>query len=470
MFFTQPFIFSCTQSIIEESHEPIKKNSTSIRVVEPFEKGYATVMNNNKYGLIDRRGKYIIPCDYDNIHTIDYQTFKIKLNNKYGVIDKNEKTIIPCIYDFIYLNRHLNLFEVRLNKKKGYLDLNGSEIIPIKYSIDDSGNKNGFVRLSINNKYGYLDINGKVLIPFEYSYISLFKEGSASAEKDGKWGFIDTVGNIITPFKFKNAHNFSEGLALVIQNEKTGFINKKSELTIPSIYDWAYDFEDNIAIVQSGNHMLKLSSMLTLENNDIQNLDIISLKYGVINKKGELLIELIYDEIKLDTNGVLFVLRNNKWGAIDTTGTVLVDFIYDHIQMYSAYKNEIIVEKDNSFGVIDNNGNILIPIRYDSISFSCNREYFTVIQDDLVSYFDTSYTQITEFKYELIHNDCEYNDLITVECNGKYGFINKKGAEIVKCQFDYLKLGGEPFNLGIKNGKEYLINRKGEIFSFWQDK
>ena len=80
------------------------------------------------------------------------------------------------------------------------------------------------------------------------------------------------------------------GLAKVKLNKKYGIINKKKEIIIPIIYDYVYMFQYNgLTKVQLNN------------------------KYGIINIKNEIVSPLIYDYVYLfESNGLAKVQLNNN--------------------------------------------------------------------------------------------------------------------------------------------------------------
>ena len=159
-----------------------------------FSEGLAFVGNNGRNGFsggyIDTTGKMVLPFPYgtgfariDN-HFSDGLALAEK-DGKWGYIDKTGKEVIACQYDNAqYFTERFAA--VKRDGKWGYIDTTGKEVIPCQYD-------------NINWEWGY----------------SGFSEGLACMEKDGKWGYIDTTGKVVIPFVFGEAESFSEGLAYV---------------------------------------------------------------------------------------------------------------------------------------------------------------------------------------------------------------------------------------------------------------
>ncbi|TAE73012.1 MAG: WG repeat-containing protein [Bacteroidetes bacterium] len=97
-----------------------------------FINGFATVNLNGKYGVIDEKGKEIVPCKYEFVGTYIDGIAKIKMNNKIGLIDDKGKEIVPCKYDKISLFNK-GLAKIELSEKCGYLNKEGKEILSPKY-------------------------------------------------------------------------------------------------------------------------------------------------------------------------------------------------------------------------------------------------------------------------------------------------------------------------------------------------
>lgn len=97
-----------------------------------FINGFATVNLNGKYGVINEKGKEIVPCKYEFVGTYIDGIAKIKLNNKVGLIDEKGKEIVSPKYDKISLFNK-GLAKIEIGEKCGYLNKEGKEIIAPKY-------------------------------------------------------------------------------------------------------------------------------------------------------------------------------------------------------------------------------------------------------------------------------------------------------------------------------------------------
>lgn len=164
-----------------------------------------------------------------------------------------------------------------------------------------------------------------------------FCEGLASATRNKRFGFIDRDGKEVIPFTYHwTAPNFEEGL-VIVQNDEGyyGMINKDNKLVFPTIY------EDLIWNAENGGILAYLDGSWMLMNREHQQIspnrfdmicdfysDLaavrIGTKNGYINRKGQIVIPLIYDEVSsFYDNGVADVVKNGRKYLIDTTGAVI---------------------------------------------------------------------------------------------------------------------------------------------------
>lgn len=221
-------------------------------------------------------------------------------------------------------------------------------------------------------------------------------------------------------------------------------------------------------------------------------------KYGVISAKGDILVEAIYDNIKIPNpekdvficekenkvtilnekeeeiltqyeevnpifiNGIVSNLpyekrvlkykENEKYGLIDYTGKVIVKAIYEEIEGLENKESELIVKKDGKYGVINDRGVKLISEEYDGIVA------------------DGYYTE--ENKYALS------GYVISNKTNNgyRYGYLNYKLEKILKTEYNELSRvleisdGQDVYIIASKNGKFGVTKNNKTLINYdYQD-
>lgn len=257
----------------------------------------------NKVGRIDiQTGKEIIPPIYDKIESIedDFSSWA-QLNNKWGLIDKMGKVIVPIQY--VYKNRIYktdNTFVVKKDNKYGLLDAgNRKELTEIKY--DSIGRFNdGFAMVKLNNRFGFIDISGKELKQPTMEFVRDFSEGVAIVYNADQWLILEKNGKELPLInnrdpQYENVESFEGGLAKVTSLGKTGYINKSGRVIIPLIYDRGVD--------------LFFNSIAVLLNN----------KKGVFDYTGNEIIPVLYDELFYG-GGIIKAVLDGKEFYFDKNG------------------------------------------------------------------------------------------------------------------------------------------------------
>ena len=101
---------------------------------------------------------------------------------------------------------------------------------------------------------------------------------------------------------------------------------------------------------------------------DMNGFYIVSIKglplYGMVNSKGDFVIQAEYDEMEFAQNGNILLNLEGKWGVFDTEGKEVLPFEYEEI---SAGINNYYVKKDGIPMVIDAQGNVVKELDADAI-------------------------------------------------------------------------------------------------------
>ncbi|MGV3666760.1 MAG: WG repeat-containing protein [Leptospira bouyouniensis] len=141
-----------------------------------------------------------------------------------------------------------------------------------------------------NGLYGFKDKKGNVIIQPQYEQTLEFtKAGVAFVVWNKKWVCIDQKNNVLLEsFLYDNGPDYlSEKLARFVENGKMGFHNERCQKVIVANYDFVYPFEKGHAIVCNGCELKP----------EGEHKRIVGGSYGLINKKGKLVVPVQYEAI-----------------------------------------------------------------------------------------------------------------------------------------------------------------------------
>lgn len=181
-----------------------------------------------------------------------------------------------------------------------------------------------------------------------------------------------------------------------------------------------------------------------------------SIEEKIVEKKGEDKIETKsfsskYDKVREFSEGLAVVELDGLYGIIDKNGKEIVPALYQEIKDFS--EGLAVVKLNDKYGFINRVGKLVIPLKYNSAeSFSNGKAY--------VKYaYESRYISVAGKEYEKIGDFSE--GLAVVESDGKYGFIDKTGKEVIPLKYDY----AEDFYKGSAiitwKKKKGLIDRMG---------
>ncbi len=248
-----------------------------------------------------------------------------------------------------------------------------------------------------------------------------------------------------------------------LEDNKYGVINNKGETIIDPSY------QEYIVIPNSGKDIFLCTYDVDYDNN--------TYKTKALNSKNEEIftdysqIEAIsnYDEnnnITYEQNA-LKVQKDGKYGIIDINGNELLPCEYDELYSLKNTDNSIIIEKDGKKGLVDSTGKKVIDTTYKDIlplGDDYKLGYIVVDEDNNYGVVDCNNQEVLEPKYEDIKSMTDNGKYIVKEKNN-WELVNKDGTvnEIKALEnaddVTGLKLG----NIIIKeNNKFGVINQNGD--------
>jgi len=341
-----------------------------------YEENTLRVKKGNKYGLIDLNGKEIIPVEYDDITVLEgiensiiikkdgkvglandngsiiiepnysqiknlgstYKDGYITVNQegKYGVISATKKQVLENKYEEIAQIYLKDKFIIKENGKQKLIDSKGNVLIEEGFDEIKSATSNGVI-FAKDNLYGEMDKTGQITIEAKYQDLKEAKKGVYIAKQNDKYGVIDGIQNVNVPFEYIGI-TYNEKAKLFLAenaNYSTSIIDEKFHVKIAGILS-EINMEKEYIRMRTGNEYKyynfdcdEKTSEQILKDNKIF-LSKKSGKYGYVDKKGNVVVDYIYDDAtEQNEYGYAGVKKNGLWGSIDENGKEIIEPKYN---------------------------------------------------------------------------------------------------------------------------------------------
>lgn len=206
----------------------------------------------------------------------------------------------------------------------------------IKFDWTSSSPNDSLGVFCSDGKRGYYNsYTGKIVVPAQYRRAWVFSEGLAAVQKNGMIGFINRKGEVAIPFRYPYHGNplssfvFDNGHCIVADTTgKCGVINKKGEWVIQPKYDNIDAYEEYVIASSAG-----VRRQLTYEEKVINSFVVDNIKALTYtekeryeNKDGE----IVYLDIEVKT-GLFSYSVGGRCGLMDANCRRLTDPLYSRI-------------------------------------------------------------------------------------------------------------------------------------------
>ena len=343
-----------------------------------------------------------------------------------------------------------------------------------------------------NGKWGFKDNKGKVLMQPKYDFPpGTFSEGIVIVKNSGLngTGFMDASGREIVAPQYTTAYPFTNGVALACKGGrdiygtggKWGVIDKNGKVVIPFIYDRiSGNFEgDSYAIAQIAQQSFTLDK--TGKKISYPEFDNVpgnfyrtayspaskGDKWGLIDKSGKVVIPLEHEAVQWEGEGLVPVKKDGKWGYMDLKGKWIIAAVYEYAPRFE--KGFAVPKLNGKYGCINKQGKVTIPFDYDFAYPTLTKTPLVKLQKK-----GENYTSIigmgnpltgkilAPVKYETIYDF--YDGMAQIKLNGKYGFIDSTGKEIVPPIYTYTPIYFSEGLAYVQQDKKYgFVDRTGKI-------
>lgn len=274
---------------------------------EEFVDGFAIVSLDEKYGVIDTSGNFVLSLVYKNIISGKNNKYKaMNDDNHYGLISLTERdTIIPFKYAYIG-EAGEDKYSVFAKSKYGFRRGDGSVIVESAFNRFEGDTvkvayKNGYSVTEFRNKYGLVDSLGQKVFPNIFDAVGEAIDFPIPASKRGKWGYVTSQVTLWCPYMYDEAGAFKDGLAIVSKDGKYGVIDMDKKNVIEFKYDFLLDYDEDYLIAKEGEF------------------------YGLIDKKGTEILPFFYSKIEKYKGDIIRLYLSGEYHYFDLTDK---NFIY----------------------------------------------------------------------------------------------------------------------------------------------
>lgn len=283
-------------------------------------------------------------------------------------------------------------------------------------------------------KWGWIDSKGQLVIENKYDDIRDFSENLAAANFQGQWGYLNKIGKIIIPFQYRTAHQFDGGITMVQDFDLQWTCLDKSGMELHKAkYEEVRQHQNGLIPVKSDGN------------------------WGIVNQKGELLLEYKYQTIRIDDKYAI-VTQNNKQLLFDPNNGKLGQVAYDKIYKLSQSARRF--KENKKYGYLDQSGLPMIsPLYNEALDFKSENtivrkgnQYLLINQKNEV---------LRKLNYEKIQQGNQ--GFFFYRRNEKWGILDNLGDEVSSPDFKILNRFSEGL-AGFSNGENWgYVDQNGRI-------
>ena len=199
----------------------------------------------------------------------------------------------------------------------------------------------------LGNHFGYVDGEGVLVVPAELDWAWPMTEGTAGVRMGKEWFLMDSHRQMK---KLERCHwvgPFSAGLAPARQIKKWGYLGQDGRWKIEPFFSDARPFREGVAAVQVGGKDAIINKTSYFEG-IVPALDLAPPqgdrmvpasaggKWGLINTRGNYVLEPLMDEILEAKQGRIPFRKETAWGFLDLAGNVVVPAQYLAVEQFDG--------------------------------------------------------------------------------------------------------------------------------------
>lgn len=184
-------------------------------------------------------GQRLFTGDFDQIENLSEGLFLLTKANKKGIVDSRGKTLLPTEYDAIIQSEPERLSLLK-EKKFGLYDMQSKKLIRPAYDRNLVPYNRYWFAAYKEGAWGFIDTDAKPVGKFQFNEIQFWNDSSAWVKENFQWKIYDIQGGKVLQDKIKDFHYVKkyphEYVAIIHQDNYYGVISNRSGVVIPSAF------------------------------------------------------------------------------------------------------------------------------------------------------------------------------------------------------------------------------------------
>lgn len=236
--------FESQYHLVDLESRQVVRLGMKLQAARAFSEGLAAVEAKGKWGFVDRRGREVIECRYEDVRSFSEGICGVKWGGRWGYSDRSGRRMIEAKYlevgEFseglaaVYLDSIRLMFSgIVINNSGNQITDHrfyssgtiNSGIMPVGAATRGQENEievvwgywkprtdnfitgpdfscaqpfsNGFAAVARENKWGLIDTSGILKIGFKYDTITSFRDKRSLASREGEWRMLVLLGDTL---------------------------------------------------------------------------------------------------------------------------------------------------------------------------------------------------------------------------------------------------------------------------------
>jgi hypothetical protein len=388
----------------------------------PFgESDFNTFEENGKVGLKNPQGQVLIPAQYDGVGwsngklSVINNVTGFRLGEMWGLVNLQNNKITKAQYlELTPTEGNLIIAKKKIDRSvriaTGCINTAGKEVLPFEYDgiRVSSFRAIVFKRTGNNFNYGLIDLENKLLIPLSYSHIYPLGSLRYAVENfEHKTAIFSEDGKQVSTFSIDSISTFQKDFAVIHEDQRQGVIDREGQVMLEPVYQ-------TIKINADGSISVKKPN-----------------SFSWLNKDNKEVKEINADSIEIVAKNVLKVTNAGLIQLTDVNFRPVSSMLFSHVGEFINGK-ACFTQPATKKGVIRHDGKVIVQPIYTAVEITKN--HFRVKSNDRWSLLDSSGKVLTQKPYQFIGEN--NGTFFPAQLRGYWGGIDQNGKEIIACAHD----------------------------------